>query len=221
MISCWLKHHRAAETINILCHQWCRHEIYNRKSTTRWTPSSQALAPSWKVYCWTLTRIRILIRALTKVIHHRRKLQMVAKSCRMICSVLSRHSSKNRWVNNCLQWRRRSSRSRTEAVAITTITIWWMEAQAMVCRWWMEMEMATKWVRHHCVSSDITFRKLHRNKPNLSMPAVAPPPKAAVPRRSAPIQNNNNVNAMNNNSSQDLFGSMPFGSTASTPFDVS
>lgn len=42
---------------------------------------------------------------------------------------------------------------------------------------------------------------------------MAPPPKAGIPRRSVPTQNNNKT-------SQDLFGSTPFDLQPS-PFDVS
>lgn len=46
---------------------------------------------------------------------------------------------------------------------------------------------------------------------------MAPPPKAAIPRRNVP-NNNNNANNIN----QDLFGSTPFSASAQqSPFDVS
>lgn len=54
--------------------------------------------------------------------------------------------------------------------------------------------------------------------------AVAPPPKASIPRRSNPSQINNNNNSsgvVNNNSSQDLFGSTPFNAMQTNAFDVS
>lgn len=91
-INCWSR-----RRINIL-HQLCHHEIYRTKSIVLWRHWSQALAPNWKVCCWTRTRTAISIHEPMRMIL---SWMATAINSAMIHSLVLSHPSRL-WANNCL-----------------------------------------------------------------------------------------------------------------------
>lgn len=185
-INCWLKRRTS------ISRQSYRRETFKVKSVRRWKHWNRVSVTNWRRCCSIRIRTVISIHA-----------PMKTKPFRMTSIRRTRRSSalshrKHRLANNCLP----------QTASMPCIRM----ATGSIHRSPMDNRPITIIRRRHCVSQFGSFRRSTDCDFVFCISAVAPPPKASIPRRSG-----NNTSA-----SQDLFGSTPFDAPLQpSPFDVS